>query len=618
MPSYAGPAWNNFIEYPSLASNEYAHDRADAKALIAKITATTNAAKPLMDRALGENGAPLSAIERDSLILQLQAISELREQANVLVQNLFTFVSCERSIDARDDEATKAESQVVELMTDLQTATKPSSLFLDRAPEEIFELYLKHPHTVHEEFAYRQSRKMRETLLSEKEEVLLAKFRLNGPSAFGELYDQIAGSLKCRVQQRDGSVTEMGLAQASGLVRDGHEPTRKAAWHAIQESWKTQEIPCAAILNALAGWRLEEARGRSHTRPVDFLEFPLFQARIQRETLHAMLDAVKSRQEISVRANLAIAHALGKDQLDPWDIVSSAPSKGEGGRRTFKQGLTLIHDALAAIDPSMGDFVSTMEKNQWIDGRVLPTKKHGAYCTEFIKSRTPRVFQTYMGSISDIRTLAHELGHAYHSWAIRDLPLMIRDYPMTLAETASIFAETAFSDQLFAHGSNEEKFEISWQNVTSASAFLANIPARFEFEKNFYEKRAGGFVSATELSDLTDAAWRKWYGDAISLPERQYWMTKLHFSISTVSFYNFPYTFGYLFSLGIYAKKAELGREFLPFYVNLLRDTGRMTAEDLVRKHLGEDITQPDFWLKGLSTVERQVTEFEGLLKGRT
>jgi oligoendopeptidase F len=141
-----------------------------------------------------------------------------------------------------------------------------------------------------------------------------------------------------------------------------------------------------------------------------------------------------------------------------------------------------------------------------------------------------------------------------------------------------------------------------------------NIPARFDFEKNFYEARLNGALSPAELSDMTDKAWRKWYGEEISETESQYWMTKLHLSISGVSFYNFPYTFGYLFSLGIYAKRAEMGADFFKAYTEILRDTGRMTAEDLIQKHLGQDIRQPEFWLGSIGIVEKKVTEFEKML----
>lgn len=274
----------------------------------------------------------------------------------------------------------------------------------------------------------------------------------------------------------------------------------------------------------------------------------------------------------------------------------------------------MIGDSFANVDPKMGDFVQMMSKNQWIEARVLPNKAPGAYCTGFLKSKTPRVFQSYMGSMKDVSTLAHELGHAYHSWVLRDFPLMQTHYPMTLAETASIFSETLLSERLMATGNASGKFSVAWEEASNAVSLLMNIPARFEFEKELYQARLEGPLSAAELGRLTDQAWKKWYGDLLTQTESQYWMTKLHFSISGVSFYNFPYTFGYLFGLGIYAQREKLGKDFHQAYVAILQDTGRMTAEDLIQKHLRMDIRQPGFWFESLKIVERKISYFETLI----
>ncbi len=170
---------------------------------------------------------------------------------------------------------------------------------------------------------------------------------------------------------------------------------------------------------------------------------------------------------------------------------------------------------------------------------------------------------TFMGSNSDISTLAHELGHAYHSWVMRDMPMSQMQYPMTLAETASIFAETVMSDVLIENASSkEEKVEFAWAEIEGAVGLLLNIPARFEFEKNFYEQRQNRALSADELSQLTDDAWRKWYGPTLTETDKLYWASKLHFSISEVSFYNYPYTFGYLFSMSIYSSSQRVGSGF--------------------------------------------------------
>ncbi len=185
---------------------------------------------------------------------------------------------------------------------------------------------------------------------------------------------------------------------------------------------------------------------------------------------------------------------------------------------------------------------------------------------------------------------------------------------MTLAETASIFSETVLADVLFEKAKGDEKFSIAWENAADAAVFLMNIPARFEFEKSLYEAREKGPVSPAELNQMTDAAWKKWYQGELTQNETQFWMTKLHFSFSKVSFYNYPYTFGYLFGVGVFARKEKLGGDCHQSYVNLLRDTGRMTVEEVAMKHLQVDLTKPDFWLDSLAIVESKVAGLEKLL----
>jgi oligoendopeptidase F len=583
-----------------------------------------------MEQVLDAGAAPGLGLK--SLVSELQNIAILKQDGATLLQNLMTFVSCELSINTGNNEAQKVYSQLSSLSAKLTSATTSVRVFLDRAPEQIASLYLDHPRTLDEKFSLEQTRAWSENLLSEKEETLIATLNQHGPQAWGNLYSRISGSMICEVatgEKLAGAThparLKIGLAQATGLLRDADEPTRKAAWEAIQNAWKVQEDSTAAILNGLTGWRLDLHERRSTKRtpaenapgargPLHYLDQPLHANRVRRASISAMLEAVESQIEMPRRALSLMAKTINKNQLDAWDLQAPAPAWATNSTpRPYKEGLRMVRDAFAAVDPAFADFVDLMEKNHWIEGRVLASKSQGAYCTRFRKSRSPRVYQTYMGSIADIRTLAHELGHAYHAWVMRDMAATLHGYPMTLAETASIFAETTFADHLLASRHPGERFEIAWQNAHSASTFLLNIPTRFDIESRLFEARKSGFVSAQELGEISETAWRKWYGPTLGTVEKQFWMTKLHFSMSGTSFYNFPYTFGYLFSLSLYALRKERGAEFMPSYVALLRDTGRMTAEELAMKHMGEDITKPEFWLRSIELVSKQVDHFETL-----
>lgn len=605
------PSWDLSSEYPSVNASAFAADFKTVEDDIAAIRAATETLRPSMGK------SSWTSHEKSELIRHLVLINETADHAMVHLRNLSTFVNCEVSVDVKNAEAQKMYSKLQTLMTRLGEATKPSSMFLSQAPAEIFEEFIDVPAMKPSRFVWEMERKKAELLLSEAEESLIMGLRTQGRDAWGDLYDDLSGNLKIRVKHADGREETVGLAQAQAMTKLPDEAVRKAAWHGIQEAWDGQKESAAAILNALSGWRLEIAKRRSHRRAVDFLEEPLHQARIQRRTLDAMFEAVSRNADWVRDAARVMAKCHGKAKLDPWDLLAPAPMK-DASTVAFPESLRLIRDSFATVDGSMGDFVKMMADNRWLEARVLPNKQGGAYCTGFIKSRTPRVFQTYMGSFADTSTLAHELGHAYHSWVMRDLPLTQLNYPMTLAETASIFCETVLTDHLMETAADKEAaFKVAYSEAEGAVALLLNIPARFEFEKSFYEARGEATLTPDELSELTDRAWTKWYGDCLTMNEKMFWATKLHFSIAGVSFYNFPYTFGYLFALSIYARRQEYGANFLAKYQEILRDTGRMTAEELVMKHFNEDLGSVEYWQKSLNVVKAKLETFKSLAAER-
>lgn len=171
------------------------------------------------------------------------------------------------------------------------------------------------------------------------------------------------------------------------------------------------------------------------------------------------------------------------------------------------------------------------------------------FCTGFSKSRTPRVYLSdYNGGAALLLTLAHELGHAFHNWVIRDLPMSQTGYPMNLAETASIFFETVVGNKLVEEATNpEERFGMLWGEAESAGAFMLNIPSRYRFEEELNERRKeSGPLSTSEIDDMMVRAWKRYYGETLA-PEQidrvgVFSQSKLHFYLTGISFYNWPYT----------------------------------------------------------------------------
>ena len=610
MDVVAGPVWDLSAEYASAVAPEIDGDLGALERAFGAIEALNATLVPQLATA-----AALSPDDATEALGAARAIHALAEQASPLLSNPLTYASCLLSVDARDEAAQALQGRLQRYQVRFAELLEPHAQFLKLVSDAVIAEYLNDPGTAAAAFSVHHGRARRLEMLSLNEENLVSTLAVDGIGAWGRLYTQLSGTLSCNVLVGNEMQT-MGIAQASGLMQRSDEPLRRAAWQGINQAWTGAEESCAAAINAIAGWRLSMYSKRSTKQPVHFLDAPTHMNRISRATLDAMFVAVEEAAPLARRAVTAMARAYGKAQFGPWDMRAPAPAFGAVETPTpFAAAIDLIAAAYGEVQPAMADFVRMMADRRWIEGTVTDRKRPGAYCTGFAKSRTSRVYMTYAGSATDVITLAHELGHAFHSWVMRDLPDSQRGYGMSLAETASTFGETAVRDALLRHAdSPARRFEIMWEEVAALQSFLLNIPARFTFEQNFYMQREQQPLRPDALKALMSQAWSQWYGDSLSEPDPMYWASKLHFHISGLSFYNFPYTFGYLFSLGIYLRRQEMGADFYSRYVALLRDTGRTTAEVLAQRHLGVDLAEPSFWRDTIARMAPRVAAFEDLV----
>ena len=610
---FEGPSWDNSSIYKSLSAPEITKDADEAVRIIGLLKAEA----AVVEKAIPTIRTIALKDAKDYIAAARNAVVHF-EEAVKIISDQYTYAACSMSVDSSDSLAKDLYGKSQVTSSRLNEAFNPVALFLKLCSQDIIDEFLKDPRVASEKFSIEQERLLKDSTLSLAEENLLIALTNNGPSAWGTLYSNLSGSIVLDLDLPKGNV-KVGLAQAASMLQDADETVRRTAYQGINKGWRIHEESAASILNALAGWRHETYQRRSYKKPVHFLDAPLHSARIAKATLDAMFSAVSEARKESQRAMKLKAKALGKAQLTPWDFFAPCPQfeKPVETRRTYADSVSLIADGYSSIHPEMGEFVHMMAKNRWIEGTVSSKKRPGGYCTGYIRKREPRIYMTFAGGANEVMTLAHELGHAFHSWVMRDLPFAEWNYPMTLAETASIFGETIVNNMVLERAkSPQEKLAICWTKVRDAEAFLLNIPVRFTFESRFYEKRKEKAQSPDELRTLMTEAWREWYGETLSDCDEMFWANKLHFSIPNLSFYNFPYTFGYLFALGVYAQKDRLGAGFYPAYVNLLRDTGRMTAEEVAAKHLNADLTKPEFWRDSIRISQAGVHQLADALAG--
>ncbi|KJY89051.1 oligoendopeptidase F [Vibrio neptunius] len=590
------PSWNLSIAYLGLDDSKIEQDVALVQQCI---------------QILGLN------VEKRSSVAVMQNAILTSEAAGKLLATINTFATCHASVDAMDSEAKAMIGRVAKLSSELSQAFTPYQDTLTNAPQEFISEVLNHEHgdVSGQAFQIECTRKLADTKLSVAEEQLLSAMQVDGRDAWGRMYDNITGSLE--VELAEGEENRIGFSQAASILYGTDFNNQESAWRGIQAAMRTHQQSFAGILNALAGWRHTENQKRAYAKDVHFLDNSLHDSRIQPETLTAMMQVAKNNRHIGQKAGLLMARVHGLNEMKPWNHLAGMPSLKDSEPKvySFDEGIDIITKAFAQVDEEMAEFVAMMVENGWIDAAPSASRRLGAYCTKFAATRSPLVFMTWGGSRSDLLTLAHELGHAFHNWVMRDMPLCQTRYPMTLAETASIFAENIVRDYLFEQvESREDKLEMLWEELSSCYALMINIPVRFEFEKAFYEQRMAGELSAEQLCDLMSQTWKEWYGESMTEADPYFWASKLHFSISEVSFYNYPYLFGYLFSKGVYAQREAKGERFYSDYVNLLRDTGSMMAEDVVDKHLGMTLSNEAFWQQSVEMVKHKIDMFESLL----
>ena len=589
--------WHNQHIYPSLDSAMLEADMSLARASLDELTGFINGLGAVREQA-------------DALQDFLREVRLRAQRIRNIGWNIAVLAASQGSQDARDPLAKQLASRARALNADLFKALAPVEDLMLGLPESEFERLMQDPLLGEEDYRLRHERRLQDQRLPVEAEQLVIGLGTDGLHAWGNLYNDLVGKIRLHIDGR-----ERGLAEASNLLSSPERALRREAFDAISAGWEGEQETVAAILNALNGWRLELARQRGKVRQLDALDLSCHQSHIERATLDTMMAETYRARGLGQRALALMAGKLGIDELGPEDLFAPPPAS-VSRTITFEEAIDIIAAAFTRFDPEMGAFARMMAERGWIDAAPTPNRRTGAYCTKFAEPVEPRVFITYAGTMDNVITLAHELGHAWHNWLIRDLPMSQRGYPMTLAETASIFAETLVRSALFEQAQNpEQRQAIAWAEADGAATFLVNIPARFEFELALVAEREQGYVPAARLKSLTDEAWGRWYEGSLARYHPMFWAAKAHFSIAGFGFYNYPYLFGYLFSLGVYhqlmSRQAQGEANVAEAYRALLRDTGRMSAEDLVAKHLGQDIREAAFWQGSLALVAAAVDRFE-------
>ncbi len=454
--------------------------------------------------------------------------------------------------------------------------------------------------------------------LSPAEEDLLAELGPSSGGAWSRLHQDVSSQILVSVPDADGSPGEpLPISAVRNLAFDPDRSVRERAWTAELAAWRANAVPLAAAMNGIKGHVNTTSRHRGYPSPLDE---GLASNRLDRPTLDALVAAAEDAFPLFHRYLRAKARLLGIERLAWFDLfapVTPSMSAVPDDRWSYGNSTAFIQHHFAGFSDKLAGLAGRAFREGWIDAGPRPGKVGGAYCMPFVGEQS-RILSNFTPSYNGMGTLAHELGHAYHNFVQHGEPATRRGSPMVVAETASTFCETIIRQAGLREADGDDRLIILESFLSDTTQIVLDILSRFRFESTVFDQRTSRQLSADELCSLMLDAQRSTYGDGLD-PERLHpyaWASKPHY-YSTQSFYNYPYLFGQLFGIGLYAEYTASPGIFHDRYDELLRRTGQADPADLATA-FGVDIRDQAFWRRGLATLEADIESFVAAVEERS
>jgi len=559
---------------------------------------------------LQERASDLGPLSPDSGD-EWEVVYLMAEDAFARLSHILSYVGCLSAADSANDAYSAEEAQLRAIEAEYDKFRVDLLSGLRMASEKELEAFTAREKLASIAHAIRRDSIQARMQMSPTEEKLAADLSVDGIHAWGRLYDKISGKLGFEMEWPDGKTEALPISRWRSLMENADRAVGKAAFEGGNRAWQGVEDVCAAALNAISGTRLVLYKRRGLD---DFLEPPLFDAATERGTLDAMYAAIYENIDVARETFRLKAQKLGRAGIEWFEREAPLPLENAEAL-SWRSGRGMIEKAFRTAYPRLAEYYNdVLLENRWVESEARGGKRPGAFCTGSPVTGEQRVYMTFNGSLGDANTLAHETGHAWHSYLMRDMRPVAQEYPMTLAETASIFAECIFAEGVYGDPDIPDgaKAQMLDAELSGAATLILDITTRFEFEKAFYRERGDGEVPVDRLKELMVETQQQLFGDAMieGGEDPLFWASKLHFYISDLSFYNFPYTFGFLLARSLYALFKEEGSAFLPRYEEFLRLTGSDTVEGIARRALGADAADPAFWAKAIQSLEEPLARY--------
>jgi pepF/M3 family oligoendopeptidase len=539
---------------------------------------------------------------------KIEEYLKLKSEFYSLYIRLGDFAELTLSVEAKNEKAANVSEELDNKSTELTEVEVNFQKWLGCL--EKFDELIKQSEVLKEyEFYLKELKAKNKYLLSEKEEVVIAKLTNTGSSAWSKLQNMLSSTLLVDINI-NGEERQLPLPVVRNMAYSKDAAERRNAYEAELKAYKKIEESSAACLNGIKGEVITLSKLRGYDSP---LEQTLINSRLDRETLEAMLQAMRESLPEFHKFFMKKAEILGhKKGLPFYDLF--APTGEADMRFTYGEAREFIVKNFRTFSDKLADFADFAFEKRWIDAEPREGKRGGAFCSNIHPIGESRILSNFTGSFSDVATLAHELGHGYHGSCLMEEKYLNSRYTMPIAETASIFCETIVKKAAIKNASKEEAYTILEGDISDAGQVIVDIYSRFLFESELFRRREKASLSVNELKEIMTNAQIQAYGEGI---DSEYlhpymWVCKPHYYYAGQNFYNFPYAFGLLFSKGLYAEYVKRGEDFVADYDKLLSVTGKKKIAD-VTAMMGIDIHSVDFWRSSLNIIKEDIDRFINL-----
>ena len=520
-------------------------------------------------------------------------------------EDLYSYALLVFSVDVMNETAGKMIDVLSELFAEL---TAPEVLFKQflGGVTDLDEIIGSSPVLTEHRYVLLEKKEETKHMLSEAEEVIIARMQNTGSTAWEKLRDQLSATLTVDIEI-GGEMRSEPLTVVRNYAYDADAALRKNAYEAELRAYGKIETGVAACMNGVKGEVLTTSRMRGYGSP---LEMTLLASRMDKNILDAMFSAIDKylpafRKYLRHKAKL-LGHGGSLPFYDLFAPVGAAKMEF-----TYDEACDYVVKNFNDFSRRLGAYARRAADERWIDVYPREGKQGGAFCASVYNLKQSRFMLNFKGSFQDICTLAHELGHGYHNECLKDETLLNFDHPMPIAETASTFCETIIINSALKTASKDEALAIIDNDLQGAAQVIVDIYSRYLFETEVFKRRADGGLSANELNEMMADAQRAAYGDGLDgeCLHPYMWACKSHYYYASQNFYNFPYAYGHLFSKGLYAKFLRDGAPFVAEYDKILAATGKNSLRDIALL-AGIDVTTPAFWESSLALIGEDIEKF--------